>query len=87
MCHAKHAPLETGGPVTGICSPPSCADGCLAGDMYLNIFTSWSVPAHIVYCQNYMICKYSHGLVAKFGDGNHSNLGSIPDNEQRNFVE
>ena len=27
-----------------------CADGFLAGDVWLDIFTSWCLPARILYC-------------------------------------
>ena len=69
---------------------PSCADGCLADDVYLDIFTSWCLPARMLYCQNCMLCKYRHDQVVRFGDGNYSNLGSqcfAPQTNSREFCQ
>ena len=41
MCRAKDAPLENLRPCDRSMQSPSCADGCLTGDVYLDIFTSW----------------------------------------------
>ena len=49
---AKHAPLENLRSCDWSMQSPSChscADGCLAGDVYLDIFKSWCVPARILY--------------------------------------
>ena len=37
-CLAKHAPLENLRSFDRSMQSPSCADGCLAGDMYLDVF-------------------------------------------------
>ena len=41
MCLAKHAPLENLRSCDRSMQLPSCADGCLAGDVYLDVFTRW----------------------------------------------
>ena len=74
ICRAKHAP------VTGVCSPPACA-----GDVCLDIFRSWCVPACSLYCLNCTIYKYSHGLMVRFGDDNHSNFGIGPQQSPKEF--
>ena len=40
-CLAKHAPLENLRACDRSMQSPSCADGCLADGVYLDIFTSW----------------------------------------------
>ena len=40
-CLAMHAPLENLRSYDRSMQSQSCADGCLAGDVYLDVFTSW----------------------------------------------
>ena len=40
-CLAKHAPIQNLRSCDRSMQSLSCADGCLAGDVYLDIFTSW----------------------------------------------
>ena len=40
-CRAKDAPLENLRSCDRSLQSPLCADGCLASDVYLDIFTSW----------------------------------------------
>ena len=42
-CLAKHAPLENLRSCDRSMKLPSFADGCLAGEVYLDVFTSWCV--------------------------------------------
>ena len=79
-CLAKHASLENLRSCDRSMQSQSCADGCLAGDVYSDVFMSWwqlgacgSLPARNLNSQNYKFCKYRHGLVVRLKDGNHSN--------------
>ena len=89
-CRAKHAPLENLRSCDRSMQLPSWADGCLAGDVYLDIFSSWclvqSAGTYFILLK-LMTCKYSHGLVVRLWDCNHSNLGSNHNRTQRSFAQ
>ena len=90
MYRAKHSPLENLRSSDRRMQSPSCADECLAGNVYLDISrvaVCQCVLARILHCQNCTICKCSHGLVVRFGNGNHSNLGLKPNKPKRNFAK
>ena len=83
-CLAKHAPLEDLRSCDRSMQSMSCADGCLAGDVYLDIVTVWcllqSAGTYFILGKLHYLLKqaWPSGKALGLLDGNHSNLGSDP---------
>ena len=76
--------------MTGVCSRCHMQMGALqvmCTCLFSRVGVCGILPSFILYCQSYMTCKNSYGLVIRFGDGNHSNLGSNPNRIQRSFAQ
>ena len=89
-CRAKDAPLENLRSCDRSLQSPLCADGCLASDVYLDIFTSWCLQQSA--CTYFILLKL-HDLSIqpwpsdKVWAGKHSNLGSNPNRTQGTFAQ
>ena len=56
-CRANYPPVENLRSCDKSAQLQSCADGCLAGDVYLDIFASWCLQHEAVCLQEFYTVK------------------------------